>query len=739
MTQRRRAQVVGHRYHFGTHMGIGRGPIDALVEVQVGDRTAWTGSLAATASVGIDQPNLFGGDDKEGGIAGTLTLLMGDAGQTVHGGLAAMLGGLVPAFRGVATIFFDGLMCSGGAYPKQWKFRVRRALKGWHGDNPWYPARAVVPMGPQGAIQAMNPAHILYECWTNPDWGRGLAAARLDIPAWTVAADRLHAEGFGLCIKWSRQDTLASFMQGIIDHIGAVQYPDRTTGLIVLKLIRDDYNASTLPQYTPTTGLLGIDEDEVGAQPAATNEVVVRYKDPITNQQGQVRVRNLAAIHAANGGGVNTATKDYPGVPTPQLALRLAQRDLKASSGFLKKFRVRLDRRAYKIAPGAVFRIADTDRGISNIVLRAGRVEYGTLTEGTITVTAIQDVFGLPATSFVGVQPSGYVPPDMTPALIQHRRFWEAPYVQHALFRGAANAAALPQGYAWPTSMAVRPTPLAQSYEMYKGTIFVGNGSFCPSGVLTAAMTRQTTLIVLSGGVELGEVAAGSAALIDDEIVRVGSVNAATGAVTVARGCADTVPAPHAAGARVFFFGGYLGGGMQADWLAGDTVRAQLLTRTGAGLTALTAAPLDTMIVVHRQFRPYPPGRLIVNGRAYPAAVTGTEVSVGWAHRDRITQADQLIDTEAGNIGPEGGVTYRVRFYSGTVLRRTYSGVAGNVQAYLAAHETADGGPFDPIRIVLDSQRGAGSTGVLDSLQAHDITVARAGWGFSYGNYYGGV
>lgn len=736
---RRRKSVVGHRYYFGTHMGIGRGPIDAVVEVQVGDRTAWTGSLAATGAVVIDKPNLFGGDDKEGGIAGTLTLLMGDAGQTVHGGLAAMLGGLVPAFRGVATVFFDGLMCSGGPYPKPWKFRVRRALKGWHGDNPWYPAKAVVPMGPQGAIQAMNPAHILYECWTNPDWGRGLARARLDNASWTAAADQLHAEGFGLCIKWSRQDTLASFMQGIIDHIGAAQYPDRTTGLIVLKLIRDDYNASTLPQYTPTTGLLGIDDDEVGAQPAATNEVVVRYKDPLTNQQGQVRVRNLAAIHAANGGGVNTTTKDYPGVPTPQLALRLAQRDLKASSGFLKKFRVRLDRRAYRIAPGSVFRIADTDRGIFNIVLRAGRVEYGTLTEGTITVVAIQDVFGLPATSFVGVQQSGYLPPDTTPAAIVDRRVLEAPYRDLAVTNGPANAAQTPATAGFLAAIATRPTSLSLSFDLLDrvGTsgAFVnrGTGAFCPSGVLTAAMTRQTTLIVVSGGVGLDQVAAGSAALIDDEIVRVASVNASTGEVTLARGCVDTVPAPHAAGARVFFYDGF-GAASPTEYTAGVTVQAKLLARTGAGTFDETAATTDSLLFAQRQARPYPPGRLTVNGRAYPAAVVGTEVSVAWAHRDRVAQADQLVDSEAGNVGPESGTTYRLRFYSGTVLRRTYTGVAGTAQAYLAAHEAADGGPFDPIRIVLDSQRSG-----LDSLQAHDITVARAGWGFSYGNYYGGV
>ena len=33
--------VAGYRYLFGIHMGVCRGPIDELVEIRVGDRTAW--------------------------------------------------------------------------------------------------------------------------------------------------------------------------------------------------------------------------------------------------------------------------------------------------------------------------------------------------------------------------------------------------------------------------------------------------------------------------------------------------------------------------------------------------------------------------------------------------------------------------------------------------------------------------------------------------------------------------
>jgi hypothetical protein len=155
-------------------------------------------------------------------------------------------------------------------------------------------------------------------------------------------------------------------------------------------------------------------------------------------------------------------------------------------------------------------------------------------------------------------------------------------------------------------------------------------------------------------------------------------------------------------------------------YTTGTTVQARLLTRTSTGQLNPALAATDSLTIAQRQNRPYPPGRLRINNLAYPASVTG-QITVSWAHRDRLIQADQLIDSEQSNIGPEPGVTYRLRLYSGTVLKRTYSGLTGTNQVYSTTDETADGGPFNLIRIVLDAVRDG-----LYSSQAHDITVSRS-------------
>jgi hypothetical protein len=729
---KRSSTVVGFRYYFGLQMGVGLCEHDELVEIKVGDRSAWSGSVTDNASITINAPNLFGGDDKEGGIVGTLDVMMGGPTQPVNSRLAAMLGGLVPAFRGITTLFFDGLMCSMSAYPKPWKMRWRRSQKGWDGPT-WYPEKATVVLA-GGAIKAMNPAHILYQCLTDRRM-RGLPRARLDDASYRVAADKLYAEGFGLCLRWRRTDSLANFVQTILNHIGAAQFTDRTTGLVKLRLIRDDYDPATLPLFTYDSGLLGIDDDDSGAQPAGTNEVIVKYVRPGDGSDGQVRVQNGASIQST--GAIAGTTTDYPGIPTPELALRVAQRDLRAAAGFVKRFKVRLDRRGYQVEPGSVFRISDPQRNINNMVLRAGRIEDGVLTNGTITITALQDVFGLPTTSYVGVQPPGWTPPDTSAQAVVNRRLMEVPYRDLAHQLGAGDLGSLAPTAGYLMAIAQRPTALSMNFSLLDRVGSSGNfidrgtGSFAPTALLVAAIGRTDTAVTVGAGTDLQQVNVGSAAVIDDEIVRIDSINAATGAITLGRGCCDTLPAGHAAGARIWFYDD-ANGVDQTEYTTGLGVQVKLLTRTGTALLPEALAGVDSLTLVQRQYRPYPPGNLQVNGQRYPSVVSGP-LTVSYSFRDRGLQADQLIDTLQGNIGPESGTTYIMRVYSGATLKRTVTGLTAASWTYLDVDAAADG-YLQMVRLVLSASRNS-----VESLQSHDVTVERHGLGFDLGILLGGT
>jgi hypothetical protein len=663
-------QTVGHRYLFGLHMGLSRGPLDEIVEIRIGDREAWKGSITKTGRIFINKPDLFGGDKGEGGIKGTLDVLMGDLTQAVLPVLAALHGAIVPAFRGVTTQYFDGQITANNPYPKPWKMRTRRALAGWDGAT-WYPEKAVIWLG-NGAVRAMNPAHILVECLTNRDWGRGLDRGLLDEASYRRAADALSAEGFGLCLRWNRQSSIAEFMQVVIDHIGAAQYVDRSTGRLTLKLIRDNYRIEDLPLFDYSNGLLAIEEDEVAAPDGAVNQVIVTWYDPTTDEERQARVQDLAGVQAT--GGVASSTMEYKGLPTADLAARVGMRDLTVACSGLKRLKLKFDRRGGTLEPGGVFRIRDPLRGIENLVLRVGTFDDGKLAEGTITVAAVQDVFGLPATVYLEPQPPVWTPPDRNPQPSPNRRLIEASYRDLATTLNAAALVALPIDAGAVASVAEQPAGLALNYVLTTRVGIgeyteAGVGDWCPTAVLAGAMTATTIALQLAGGRMLDQVAAGSAALVEDEIVRVVAIDPQAQTATLARGCADTVPVPHAAGARIWFFDDYAAAD-STDYSVGETVQAKLLTRTSSALLDPALAPVDAIKLAQRQARPYPPGDLKLNGLRYPASIDG-DLAVAWAHRDRRLQSDQLVDHGQGSIGPEAGTAYVLRLLddiAGSVL-----------------------------------------------------------------------
>ena len=165
-------QTVGYRYRMGLHLALCQGPVDAVQEIQMGDRTAWGDADRAPLSSGhglsslsINKPTLFGGDEREGGVVGTVDVLSGHAGQGRNDYLMARIGSAIPAFRGVLSLVARQILfAANNPYIKPWAVRVRRFTAGWH-DSPWMEWNAEVrtwddDQGREISV-GMNPAHIL--------------------------------------------------------------------------------------------------------------------------------------------------------------------------------------------------------------------------------------------------------------------------------------------------------------------------------------------------------------------------------------------------------------------------------------------------------------------------------------------------------------------------------------------------------------------------------------------------
>lgn len=719
--------TVGYRYYWDLFAGLGRGPINSIVAILADKKIVYAGKkdeLSSNTSFYINKPNLFGGEDTggEGGIQGSLDLFMGEPDQIPSDKLKNLLTGLVPGFRGMITTLFSGLISCYSASPKPWAYRVRRTDKGWDKNNVWYPDKCLIllkdetseingldgevnarsamlptinkPTRPTDMkdkewqviwlnyqkqlneraqleanlrvdietnireIHAMNPAHILIECATNRDWGRGLSFNDIDLESFKQAADALYRESFGLCFRYNRQDQLDTFVQQVLDHIGAAQYADLSTGKLTLKLIRDDYDAETLPLFTYDNGILAVQDDDSASIDSAPNEIVITYHNPVINEDVEVRAQNLASIQAV---GLISSSTDYKAIPTHELAARVAQRDLETSVAGITRLTIKFDRRGGVLEPASCFRVSLPDRDIKNMVLRVGKIEEQD--DGSFLITGIQDVFGMPSTSYSSNQQgSEWVSPDKSLHVITDSQIIEMPYALLAATLSASDLAYVDQYSGYIGVMATAPTKLSINYALFtraKGADFInrGIGDWTPSAVLNENIEPLMTSFEIDSDYTP---AIGDGIIIDDEVMRIDEIDVENSRIKVGRGCIDTMPVAHSKLAKVRFFTDAIDTD-NIEYLGSEVVDIKLLTQTSSGILNETIAPTESITIVNRQIRPYLAGNIKVNNVLYPDSVLKADTyTLSFSHRDRVLQAEQLIDCLSENIGPEPGTTYSI-------------------------------------------------------------------------------
>ena len=841
------SQVTGYKYFMAVHFGLSRGPINALLEVRVGDLPAWSEGLSTTDFFEINQPNLFGGDQKEGGIDGTAKLLLGADDQIVDSIITDNIEGdfPVPGWRGVSTVFYYGLISSNNPYPKPWKFKVHRSTAGW--DTPvWHSELAVIPMtsAPQtfitintqphsgdslmiagteiffftvvegdpaynvtigsdaettashlasqlnlfssdfadvnvtsngltltlvfptpqtvtfghgaftsissvgGGINAMNPAHIIYECVTNNVWGRGLPISFIDEASFLAAATTLAAEGFGMCMRWNRQEDIDRFVSLVLQHIGGALFINRQNGLVTLKLLRQDFDPDLLEAYTFENGLLDVIEDESSSNDTVFNEITVRYTDPISGQVGSLRTQNLASFQAL-GTLINNSV-DYLGLPTPSLAARVSQRDLQINSGEIRRFKVKIDRAGWYISPGDVFKISVPSRGIENLILRAGAVEDGPLEDETITITAMQDIFSLPESSFVTPQPSYWTPPDRSVRVVDERLVDELTYFDLAENLPASELAAMTEDsgmikvYAEQPSGSIVDYVVASKTSLETAYVERTIAGFDAGAELTASIPLHATTSTVgsfSGSflIDTVPVLALIANENTQEYINVTAVDLETGDITFERGCVDTVPHGFVTGDKLWFQTHM----PTSDFVVrstGEIVNVKLLSRTSSEKLSEGLAETDTLEIGGRQGRPYPPGNLTIAAIPFEASqVVEGDIVFAWAHRDRVVQGNFIVDHTAGSTGPETGTTYNVYVYDGLddpevdapIRTETLISTAGFT--YDNTMDTADGA-LHSYWFRIESERDG-----LKSWQNYLFKVSRsAGFGDDFSFNFGG-
>lgn len=186
----------------------------------------------------------------------------------------------------------------------------------------------------------------------------------------------------------------------------------------------------------------------------------------------------------------------------------------------------------------------------------------------------------------------------------------------------------------------------------------------------------------------------GMPVMIGDEIFKLISV--VGDSVLLDRGCADTIPQAHASGDMVWFLNqgvGYPG----VLHTATQTVGVKPAPFSPSTQVALDSIPPNEVTFNQRLYRPYPAGRLKVNGVPWFNAATindGQPLALEWANRNRIAQGSTLVAHADLNQAAEAGLTYTLRFFASTnALVGEINGITGQSRTVTLGELTAMYGP----------------------------------------------
>lgn len=740
--------VIGYEYYAGVQAVPCLGPVDAVDKITIGGRTAWTGNVTASQTIYIDKPELFGGEDREGGVQGYVDLDFGEASQAQNaylqsraltreaydanptfwdkirtGGVGEFVPVEVPAYRGALSLIFRHfLWISFNPYLKKVDMRLRRIKAGWSAGAPWYPAKAEITID---GTKHMNPAHIIYQCVTDEEWGMGYPATQVDDDAFKAAADQLHSEGFGMSLRWDQQDKIERFISNVLDHINASLVTDRQTGLFKLMLIRDDYDPNTLPVFD-ATNITNLNQYQRKAWGETINELTIKYTDVTDGQVKTVTMQNLGNVYAQ--GAVVTDTQDRRGLPTADLASRVCARDLRVLSAPLATIDIDCNREAYGMEVGDPFKLSWPDIGIDNLIFRVASIDLGTLLNGRIRITATEDVFGMPNAAYTGTPPIGWTEPDRTAKPVTTQKLFEVPY--YILRRRLADYEINELGpdFAFAACVARRPTRMAMNYKLWWSD--TGSGSYERVSASVFTPNAQTTAAIgpMDGAVDydnmsLGNlIRTGTYAMLGDEWIRVDQINEQTQQLTITRGVLDTVPTSHPQDTHIWLHGGGMAAADRNERITGETAHYKQQTTTGTDKLALALAAAHSITFANRYERPYPPGNLQVNNFYFPDEVVGF-LTVTWTHRDRTQQLAGLVGFLDGDIGPEPGTTYELTFKQGGPNGNalyTETGITGNTWQEYQGGASVLGAYTGWIYMQLLSRRDG-----LTSWQAYELTFER--------------
>ena len=536
----------------------------------------------------------------------------------------------------------------------------------------------------------LNPAEVIFQMLFNTYWGGAyIRRSRVDIMSLITLGMVCEDEGLGVSCVIDSVNTINAYVTKVLNHVNAVKFDDPTTGKLTFKAIRADYDADSLPVFDVSncTSLTFTRLD--WSQTSST--VSVSFTDPDRkyatgqlnlNDPANNLITHLYAETSVDGNYFTTATN----------ARYLAQVSLLSAAYPLASIEILCNRSGHDVTVGDPISVTWEPYGISKQIFRVSNVDYATLTSGTISITAVEDVFGFDALKYKYSDIIDWQDPSANLEDVHYYRFIEWPYeLQISLDTYIKAVAVQPSSgmvtwniwryvgntYKITNSSTIWGAAVLISTFMYAN--YTDDDNFHGSPVGSSSRGQlEARMKLIEDNLEQYTARSGlNLAIIEDEIIAYNALEYSPNGdfifKGVIRGVYDTLPKEHNTFTPCYLLSPNLDVNMNNPVAsAGKYADEQLEIRTGS-VSDTQAFDLDKLVHFYGKRRSEAPsvmanlqysadlGDLSVFQYNFPAGTIFTcDLIFNFLPRNKFYRSDVFAQTEELDVIPEEDVIYRI-------------------------------------------------------------------------------
>ncbi|MBH9742186.1 phage tail protein [Vibrio navarrensis] len=322
-----------------------------------------------------------------------------------------------PPYQGLSYIIFEKLKWGESPSLPAFAFEMSRFAKNTLGE---FTEECVI------GIDA-NPAYMIYETLINDQWGMGANPEDINKESFEKAARTLFLEGLGMSLMVDSVSSAQDIITEIEKTIDGVFRLNTETGLLELKLCRADYDVDDLLVIDESI-ITDVSRYERAGISNGVNVVRVTYTSADDNFESKsVAVENTGSCHATQN--TEFANIAYKGITNADTANKLAMRYLIANSADMTSLEITCNEKSAGLNKGDVFVFKFAPTSVSRQVFRITSIDFGTIKNPAVKITARADVFGIAYSNYSSINESELEDLVRPPIDAVNLLYLEAPYL----------------------------------------------------------------------------------------------------------------------------------------------------------------------------------------------------------------------------------------------------------------------------------------------------------------------